>query len=270
LNSLGRVRILPPKPHKTQSVKCPVNLIKSSLQIIPVDETKKNYRLQFILDVNETCTVKVYYVATETKYDDKDFTFEPALNSLPITFQKGLGQLYEQPTREYMDVSQFKEGDLFYTEESTTYPVVIVVDTENKDKRQAASQTTYATLIHCNDDIWVIKPIKQRIWYDGKSYTIHDIFGIENESDGGRDCVICMTEARNTTVLPCRHLCLCGPCAEKLRLQSNKCPICRSTIKSMVEVEFTSKMEKVEDVDEGILVKKGKSNFVSESKLEEV
>ena len=48
-----------------------------------------------------------------------------------------------------------------------------------------------------------------------------------------RACVICMTEPRDTTVLPCRHMCMCSECAKVLRLQSNKCPICRTSIESL-------------------------------------
>jgi hypothetical protein len=48
-----------------------------------------------------------------------------------------------------------------------------------------------------------------------------------------------MSEAKDTLVLPCRHLCLCGGCAQVLRMQGRtptgapsrqgrpKCPICR-------------------------------------------
>ncbi len=42
-----------------------------------------------------------------------------------------------------------------------------------------------------------------------------------------RECVVCMSDPKDTAVLPCRHMCLCAQCAEQLRYQSNKCPICR-------------------------------------------
>ena len=50
----------------------------------------------------------------------------------------------------------------------------------------------------------------------------------------GSDCVICLCEPRTTALLPCRHLCLCAPCAQQLRFQSNKCPICRSPTTSLL------------------------------------
>lgn len=45
-----------------------------------------------------------------------------------------------------------------------------------------------------------------------------------------RECVVCLSMRRDTLLLPCRHMCLCLPCAESLCLQSDKCPICRQGI----------------------------------------
>lgn len=42
-----------------------------------------------------------------------------------------------------------------------------------------------------------------------------------------RECVVCLSQRRDTLFLPCRHMCLCLPCAESLCLHSDKCPICR-------------------------------------------
>jgi hypothetical protein len=44
----------------------------------------------------------------------------------------------------------------------------------------------------------------------------------------GSECVVCLTERRDTTVLPCRHMCMCFECANHLRMSTNKCPICRT------------------------------------------
>ena len=44
-------------------------------------------------------------------------------------------------------------------------------------------------------------------------------------------------DERTTAVLPCRHMCLCADCAQSLRTQSNKCPICRGPVQSLLHIK---------------------------------
>ena len=60
---------------------------------------------------------------------------------------------------------------------------------------------------------------------------------VDAEAEAGEDCIICMSEPRTTAVLPCRHMCLCGDCAQMLRTKTTKCPICRGPVKQLVEIE---------------------------------
>lgn len=39
------------------------------------------------------------------------------------------------------------------------------------------------------------------------------------DDNGQAECVICMSDSRDTLILPCRHLCLCNACADSLRYQ---------------------------------------------------
>lgn len=68
---------------------------------------------------------------------------------------------------------------------------------------------------------------------------LQDIYGVDHssrketmtdEDNEDRLCVICLVNERNTTVLPCRHMCMCDECAQELRKQDHKCPICRVTV----------------------------------------
>ena len=36
----------------------------------------------------------------------------------------------------------------------------------------------------------------------------------DDEEDLGTECVICITDPKDTILLPCRHLCLCNSCGE--------------------------------------------------------
>ena len=97
----------------------------------------------------------------------------------------------------------------------------------------AQAQTTYALLTAGEGGAWNVRVVKQRIWVEGVSYELQEIYGIENCATGnatedataGKECVICLSEPRDTTVLPCRHMCMCSGCARLLRHQTNRCPI---------------------------------------------
>lgn len=70
------------------------------------------------------------------------------------------------------------------------------------------------------------------------------MYGNENAAtssqpdDIQRECVICFTVAKDTVVLPCRHLCLCQGCSQIVRMQNNTCPICRTRIESFMHIKF--------------------------------
>ena len=57
---------------------------------------------------------------------------------------------------------------------------------------------------------------KQKIWVAGVTYELCEIYGIEQSSDDeiGKECVVCLSGECDTTVLPCRHMCLCHACAQ--------------------------------------------------------
>lgn len=112
------------------------------------------------------------------------------------------------------------------------------------------SQSTFATLVQQGSS-WSVRVLKQTIQVGNKSFELQEIYGIEQNQNGaaeqtnvndlddenGRECVICMTEPRDTTVLPCRHMCMCNKCAKVLRLQTNKCPICRCNVESLLQIK---------------------------------
>ncbi|KAF2575996.1 hypothetical protein F2Q70_00005854 [Brassica cretica] len=65
----------------------------------------------------------------------------------------------------------------------------------------------------------------------------------QGEDSGDKECVICLTEPKDTAVMPCRHLCLCSDCAKELRFQSNKCPICRQPIDELLMIKVETSNE---------------------------
>ena len=52
-----------------------------------------------------------------------------------------------------------------------------------------------------------------------------DVAAPEEELSEEKLCVICLVNRRDTTVLPCRHLCMCQECAQ-VRARSASAMLC--------------------------------------------
>jgi hypothetical protein len=63
------------------------------------------------------------------------------------------------------------------------------------------------------------------------------------DDEGGGKYVICMSEPRDTLILPYRHLCLCQLCADSLRYQANNCPICRAPFRALLQIRALRKVQ---------------------------
>ena len=72
---------------------------------------------------------------------------------------------------------------------------------------------------------------------------LNDIYGIDNMAanlvnESQKECVVCYEANKDTVVLPCRHMCLCINCSQIVRMQTNKCPICRTTVSSFLHIKY--------------------------------
>lgn len=74
---------------------------------------------------------------------------------------------------------------------------------------------------------------------------MQEIYGIteanqasHGEGDFSADCVVCLTNRKNTTVLPCRHFCMCNECAKALLRRTRTCPMCRLPISSVLQIQI--------------------------------
>ena len=89
-------------------------------------------------------------------------------------------------------------------------------------------------------------------------FILSDVFGVSSETIGdsasvsmkqSRDvdskiCIICFHKQVNCLLVPCRHYSLCFACSKALQNTTNKCPICRETIREIIKVHPTKKENK--------------------------
>lgn len=241
------------------------------------------YNIEFTFDSDVACCVSIYYFCVEEVtptaviYHPKDWS----ICHEKIFFPRGAGQVYCQPGHVFCP-NDFTDSDLMYRffdesgffDPKAPFPLVVQVTAlEGDDPRQSHSLIS-AIERNSNSGSFTIKPFVQKMFIEGLSYLVQEIYGIENkatsdvsvdnqedvskennqnegnhamqrymspeeemEESSASECVVCLSDSRDTLILPCRHLCLCNACADSLRYQANNCPICRAPFRALLQIQ---------------------------------
>lgn len=237
---------------KAVTIKNDVNIRKESLRLEPDEANPGHFLLSFSFDATLSGSITIYFFAKEGEDCILTPTKENHLAPVTVHFQQGLGQKFRQPTGTGIDFSDFEESELLKVGDLDVYPLAVKADASpgNHDESDRTptsgntnSQTTQAVFEKGKGEFRV-KVVKQILWVNGMRYELQEIYGIGNstesemdESDQGKECVICLSEPRDTIVHPCRHMCMCSGCAEVLRFQTNRCPICRQPVERLLEIK---------------------------------
>ncbi|KAG0477572.1 hypothetical protein HPP92_012291 [Vanilla planifolia] len=251
----------PPTPfvehQKAITIRNDVNLKKETLRIEPDEENPGRYLVAFSFDATVAGSITVIFFAKEGFNCDLMPMKEALLAPVTVSFNDGLGQKFKQPAGTGIDLSLFEEADLIKDGETEIYPLAVKAEAVPVDKQDSMgnqgmvslnSQITQAVFEKKENGEYQIRVVKQILWVNGTRYELQEIYGIGNTCDGdfdendpGKECVICLTEPRDTTVLPCRHMCMCSGCAKLLRYQTNRCPICRQPVERLLEIKVNNR-----------------------------
>ncbi|XP_051145273.1 probable E3 ubiquitin-protein ligase LUL4 [Andrographis paniculata] len=251
--------LLQPAPYvdhqSAKKVKNDVNVHKDTIMLQLDELNPESHLVCFTFDAMVDGSITIFYFAKEGE-NCKFSPVYPEIVPVKIPFQKGLGQKFCQPSGTGLDFGFFDTDDLSKPSPGDDiYPLVISAESskpsgdEVEHSREQVNtsphaQITQAIIEKKDGGNFKVKVVKQILWIDGDRYELREIFGISNSEEAavsdvesGKECVICMTEVKNTAVLPCRHMCMCSDCAKELRLQSNKCPVCRQPIEELLEIK---------------------------------
>ncbi|XP_055311143.1 probable E3 ubiquitin-protein ligase MGRN1 [Sitodiplosis mosellana] len=256
----------PPQANEpTKTLKSLINIRKESVRFVKVaDNSLKNsneptndhnnlVNIEFVFDSDAKCAIQIFYFCTE-EVTATGLTYvprDPKMTSEVYHCKRGVNQTFLQ-TSHVFNPSLYT-NDLCYSSDRDIYPVVIncVADEGPEDSKQ--SHTTICVVDHHSDGTYGLRALKQKIFVDGLCYLLQEIYGIENKynnkqvnidddnEDNSGECVICMSDTRDTLILPCRHLCLCNSCADSLRYQANNCPICRAPFRALLQIRAVQK-----------------------------
>ncbi|OXB74496.1 UNVERIFIED_CONTAM: hypothetical protein H355_001878 [Colinus virginianus] len=238
------------------------------------------YSLEFTFDADARVAITIYCQATEefvggmAVYSTKN----PSLQSETVHYKRGVSQQFSLPSFK-IDFSDWKDDELNFDLDRGVFPVVIRAVVDEGDVVVEVTGHAHVLLAAFEkhvDGSYSVKPLKQKQIVDRVSYLLQEIYGIENKnnqetkpyvelpfaatwaaehmkcwsqtailndenSDNSNECVVCLSDLRDTLILPCRHLCLCNSCADTLRYQANNCPICRLPFRALLQIRAVRK-----------------------------
>lgn len=189
--------------------------------------------LGFVFDAKCECAVTVHFYTAEVV--DEAYVTLSYISDSPHTqpkrsfpFPAGLAQSFPAQTLS-LNIANIPEAVLL-CKDRKTYPLIIDIVRETQHPAtDSLSQISQSTLIALQKEG---EGYKARVVYQkyntGKdSFYVEEVFGLTGEEN---ECVVCMSDRKDTAVLPCRHICLCTKCAHTMRSQKQpKCPICRTS-----------------------------------------
>eukprot|EP00047_Mylnosiga_fluctuans_P013015 m.28865 g.28865 ORF g.28865 m.28865 type:complete len:434 (-) comp4604_c0_seq1:229-1530(-) len=248
----------PPAMTHINPLRSLLNLHKESLRLVrharQADKLSV-YHVEFLFDSDVSCEISVLVDAHEQDNTEGLPRFQCVLSTQAISCGPGSNQLFSYPDLE-LNLGAYRNG-LAYTA-GAGIPVVVLMTVSRASERLYVQESDADELSplarpHClatfaaleadgPDGGLTLRPLAQRLYANGAVFLLRELYGLEHkaasgpddESDG--DCLVCMSEPRDTLVLPCRHLCLCRGCAEVLRYQSSRCPICRAPFHSLLQL----------------------------------
>ncbi|GFH08487.1 zinc finger protein, RING-type [Haematococcus lacustris] len=260
---------------RTATIRNQVNLKKPTLKLQNVPGSADRMVICFTFDASAPCRVVIALNAAEETRKGCCLRSEASLPPA-LAYDKGLEQKFPRsdevvPAALTLPQSRLQEL-LSLPAGGDRMPVVIrleaLTDEGRADGRDLHSlepgselphwvqtQTTYARVLREEDGSLGLRVVKQKIWVKGEAYELQEIYGMEQNKgvamglpatatgDGleevdGNECVICLSASRDTAALPCRHMCMCHQCASALKTQTNKCPICRNEIESLLHIKI--------------------------------
>ncbi|XP_065419488.1 E3 ubiquitin ligase RNF157 isoform X5 [Chrysemys picta bellii] len=271
LNFLGNRPVVfpyaaPPPQEPVKTLRSLINIRKDTLRLVKcteevktpgeeVSKAKVHYNVEFTFDTDARVAITLYYQATE-EFQNGVASYLPkdtSLQSETVHYKRGVCQQFCVPSHT-VDPSEWAEEELGFDLDREVYPMVVHAVVDEGDEHLGHCHVLLATFEKHADGSFCVKPLKQKQVVDGVSYLLQEIYGIENKyntqdskvaedevSDNSAECVVCLSDVRDTLILPCRHLCLCNTCADTLRYQANNCPICRLPFRALLQIRAMRK-----------------------------
>lgn len=222
------------KTFETQGIVLPVHFIRSSLGAVKA--TENEIEICGKIDSKVPCRIEI---TSNDAWKQQTFSTE---NALPAA----LGQEFSIRVPAFSSFGP-KVAELRIFEVDSESRLTRLNRGEKFANPYYLNQEFISLTLSLRENgLYELKVEDQFIKLRNKNFSLLEIFGKPTAamkstassptsycSDGlnNRECIICMSEVKDTIVLPCRHMCLCYDCANTIRNRSDRCPLCRQGTK---------------------------------------
>ena len=234
--------------------KNPVLLLKETLALEMDQSLNKKYFIKFKYDslVNFDCHINFKVVKNPLK---------KALNKLvnvqgeryilsyisvnPLNKQIIVKNLPKGENMDFSNENAFIDIDVFnelsdefgiYKKEYDISIEIVPILDKNSEDFKDKNEIVFVNL--CNLGVhnghYVIKTVSQRFKIYGLWMELFDVF----DSSNNGLCMICYNKKCNTIILPCNHSFACLLCANHIKQNEKKCPICKNDVKDIIIVNL--------------------------------
>jgi hypothetical protein len=179
---------------------------RHSISLEPVENKPNLTALTFTYDCEVPCAIQVILGGHEIIAENQStvgFETDTAEFPSPVTFNTTPGKNLEiQSDLVVFDPTMFGSGGA-WTPDSRTCPLILdIAPATNPDNSHS---TIFLDIVEYEPSAYTVKLVQQKYHLAGRSYYEMEVYGLANPSQE-EPCIICMTELKDTIVLPCRHL----------------------------------------------------------------
>ena len=232
-------------------IKNPILLLKETLTLELDSISRNKYYIKFNYDslLNFNCFISFKVSKNKSKKNlSKLVNISPEKYELSYISHSNINtkifkDLPKGKNVQFLDEKAFIDIDEFNKERKgdnkkefdISIEMVPILD-KNSDDFKNKNEIVFVNL--CNlvvhNGHYEIKTMKQEFKSLGLWFNLYDVF----DSSNNGICLICYNKKCNTIILPCKHSFACVLCANHIKQNEKRCPICKNEVDDVIIINL--------------------------------
>lgn len=230
-------------------IKNPILLLKDTLSLEQDAISKTKYYLKFNYDslLNFNC-----FINFKVKKNPSKKNLTNVINSSPEKYElsyisnhqsiiiknlpKGENlQFFEKEA--FIDIDEFNKDII--GDEGKEFDIsieMVPILEKNSEDYKNKNEIIFVNLsnLFVHNGHYEIKTMKQEFKSLGLWFNLYDVF----DSSNNGICLICYNKKCNTIILPCKHSFACVLCANHIKQNEKRCPICKNEVDDVIIINL--------------------------------